>query len=130
MYYLEVCHLVSKCLKIFLLLISSLILLKVINHTLFGCGSFRFVVGFECVFTDLWSTLVYASWAQGFPGGSAGKESAYSAGDLGLIPGLGRAPGKGKGYPLQDSGLENFMDCIVHGVAKSWTHPSDFHFTS
>ena len=64
-----------------------------------------------------------------FPGGSAGKESACNAGDLGLIPGLGRSPGEGKGYPLQYSGLENSMDCIVHGVAKSRTLLSDFHFT-
>ena len=56
-----------------------------------------------------------------FPGGSAGKESACNAGDLGLIPGLGRSPGEGKGYPLQYSGLENSMDCIVHGVANSRT---------
>ena len=49
-------------------------------------------------------------------------------GDLGLIPGLGKPPGQGKGYPLQYSGLENSMDCIVHGVAKSWTRLSDFHF--
>ena len=55
----------------------------------------------------------------GFPGGSAGKESAHNAGDLGSIPGVGRSPGEGKGYPLQCSGLENFMVCIVHGVAKS-----------
>ena len=55
----------------------------------------------------------------GFPGGSAGKESASTAGDLGLIPGLGRSPGEGEGYPLQYSGLENSMDCIVHGVAES-----------
>ena len=47
----------------------------------------------------------------GFPGGSAGKESTYNVGDLGLIPGLGRSPGEGKGYPLQYSGLENSMDC-------------------
>ena len=53
--------------------------------------------------------------------GSAGKESACNMGDLGLIPGLGRSPGEGNGYPLQYSGLENFMDCIVHGVAKSRT---------
>ena len=45
--------------------------------------------------------------------------------DLGSIPGLGRSSGEGKGYPLQYSGLENFMDCIVHGVTKSWTQPSD-----
>ena len=49
-------------------------------------------------------------------------------GDLGSITGLGRSPGEGKGYPLQDSGLENSMDCIVHGVADSWTQLSDFHF--
>ena len=64
---------------------------------------------------------------RGFPGGSAGKESACKAGDLGLIPGLGRSPGEGKGYPLQCSGLENPMDCIVHGVAKSQTRLSDLH---
>ena len=64
----------------------------------------------------------------GFPGGSTGKESAFNAGDLGLIPGLGRSPGEGKGYPLQYSGLENSMDCIVHGVAKSQTRLRDFHF--
>ena len=64
----------------------------------------------------------------GFFGGSTGKESACNAGDLGLIPGLGRSPGGGKGYPLQYSGLENSMDCIVHGVTKSWTRLSDFHF--
>ena len=50
--------------------------------------------------------------------------------DVGLIPGLGRSPGEGKGYPLQYSGLENYMNCIVHGVAKSWTWLSDFHFLS
>ena len=49
-------------------------------------------------------------------------------GDLGLIPGLGRSPGEGKGYPFQYSGLENAMDCIVHGVANSRTQLSDFHF--
>ena len=59
---------------------------------------------------------------------SAGKESACNAGDLGLIPGLGRSPGEGKGYPLQHSGLENSMDCIVHGVMESCTRLSTFHF--
>ena len=49
-------------------------------------------------------------------------------GDLGSIPGLKRSPGEGKGYPLQYSGLENSMDCIVHGVTKSQTGLSDFHF--
>ena len=41
--------------------------------------------------------------------------------DVGSIPGLGRSPEKGKGYPLQYSGLKNSMDCIIHGVAKNWT---------
>ena len=56
----------------------------------------------------------------GFPGGSDGKESACGrpGGDLGLIPGLGRSPGEGNGYPLQYSGLENPMDYTVHTVAK------------
>ena len=56
------------------------------------------------------------------------KESACNAEDLGSIPGLGRSPGEGKGYPLQYSGLENSMGGIVHGVAKSQTQLSDFHF--
>ena len=64
----------------------------------------------------------------GFPCSSAGKESACSAGDLGSIPGLGRSLGEGKGYPVQYSGLENSMDYTVHGVAKSQTQLSDFHF--
>ena len=59
----------------------------------------------------------------GFPGGSAGKESACNAEDLGSIPGLGRCPGEGNSYPLQYSGLENSMDrgawwATVHGVAE------------
>ena len=65
---------------------------------------------------------------KGFPGGSDGKESTCDARDLGSIPGLGRSPGEGKGYPLQYSGLENTMDCIVCGVTKSRTRLSDFHF--
>ena len=53
--------------------------------------------------------------------GSAGKESACHARDPGSIPGLGRRSGEGKGYPLQCSGLENSMDCIVYGVTESDT---------
>ena len=64
----------------------------------------------------------------GFPSGSTGKESALSVRDLGLIPGLGRSPGEGKGYPLQYSDLENSTHCIVHGVANSQRRLSDFHF--
>ena len=66
-------------------------------------------------FTQISASLV------GFPGGSDGKESACNAGYLGSIPGLGKSPGEGNGYPLQYSGLENSMDCILLGVAKSDT---------
>ena len=55
------------------------------------------------------------------PGGSDGKESACNAGDLGSIPGLGKSPGEGEGYPLQYSGLENSMDRIIHEVIESRT---------
>ena len=64
----------------------------------------------------------------GLPCGSAGKEPAPSVGDLGSIPGLERSSGEGKGYPLQYSGLENSMDCIVYGVTKSQTQLRDLHF--
>ena len=86
-----------------------------------------------------WQTEVHSvTWGQtrlkcactppeGFPCGSTGKESTCNAGDLGSIPGLGRSPGEGKGYPLQYPGPENSIDCIVHAVAKSQTQLSDFH---
>ena len=68
------------------------------------------------------SDAIYFS-LQGFPGGSADRESACKVGDLGSIPGLGRFPGEGNGYSLQYSGLENSMDCIVLGwqrVRHNW----------
>ena len=68
-----------------------------------------------------------------FPGGSDGKESTCNVGDPGLIPGLGRSPGEGNGYPLQYSCLETSVDrgacqTTVHGGAKSRTQLSDKHF--
>ena len=74
--------------------------------------------------SDKWTSLSlkdipYFYW--GFPGGSVGKELACSVGDLGSIPGLKRSPREENGYPLQYSGLENFMSCIVHGVTKNRT---------
>ena len=63
----------------------------------------------------------------GFPHSSVGKESTCNAGDPSLIARSGRSPGEGTGYPLQYSGLENSMDCIVRGIAKSQTRLSDFH---
>ena len=70
---------------------------------------------------------------ESFPDGSDSKESAYSVGDLGSIPGLGWSPGEGNSYPLQYSGLENSMDrgawhTTVRGVTKSQTQLSKFHF--
>ena len=64
----------------------------------------------------------------GLPCGSAGKESACNEGDLCLIPGLGKSPGEGKGYPLLYSGLENSLDYIVQGVTEVQTRLSDFHY--
>ena len=63
-------------------------------------------------------------YEMGFPGGTVIKNPPASAGDACSIPGLGRSPGEEKGYPFQYSGLENSMDCIVHGVAKSQTRLS------
>ena len=69
----------------------------------------------------------------GFPGGSDGKESSCNAGDLGCIPGLGRFPREGNGFPLRYSGLKNSTDrgawqATIHGMANSWTQLSHFHF--
>ena len=82
-------------------------------------------VGKICWRRDRLPTSVFL----GFPCGLAGKESTFNAGALGSIPGLGRSPGEGRGYPLQYSDLENSMNCIVHGVTKSQTWLNDFHFT-
>ena len=70
------------------------------------------------------SYLRPARTQKGFPGGSMGEESAYNAGDMGLIPELGRCPGEGNDNPLQYPGLENTMDkeawrALVHKGAKS-----------
>ena len=74
-------------------------------------GTLAAGISFPCFLFELTSF-------PGFPGGSAGKDSTCNAGALGLIPGLGRFPGEGKGYPLLCSSLENSMDCTVQGVAK------------
>ena len=66
---------------------------------------------------------------EGFPGSSAGKKSARNAWDPGLIPGSGTCPGEGKGYPFQYSGLENSMDCIVHGLQRAGHDWVTFTFT-
>ena len=76
----------------------------------------------------LFSSWAFSLWHEVFSGGSAGKEFACNEEDLGSVPGLGRSPGGENDYPLQYSGMENSMDCIVHGVANSRTQLSDFHF--
>ena len=68
-------------------------------------------------------------YLMGFPDSSVGKESTCNAGDPGSIPGSGRSAGEWKDYPLQYSGLENSMGCIVHRGTKSWTGLTDFDFT-
>ena len=84
-------------------------------------------LGLERVLTLSDCLTLIVLW-RGFPGGSTGKESTCSVGDLGLIPGLRRSRGERKGYPLQYPGLENSTGSRVYGVAKSQTRLSDFHF--
>ena len=89
-------------------------------HTSYERCILSHVLVLDLVRTTIW----------GFPHGSDGKESVCNAGDLGLIPGSGRSPGKGNGYPLQYSCLENVVDrgtwwATVRGVTKSWTQLSD-----
>ena len=108
-------------------------------------GMFKLIKGKEqwaCVYklvkdkqdsgAPLWKNRV-SKGGLGFLGGSEGKESAWNAGDLSSIHGLGRSPGKGNGNPLQYSCLENSKDrggwqATVHGFAKRWTQLNDFHF--
>ena len=100
--------------------------LRIHNHNHFSVSR-KIVTAQWCL--SIWSRKFKrhrSAW--GFPVSSVGKESACNAGDPGSIPGSGRSPGEGKGYPLlQYSGLENSMDSIGHGVAKNWTRLSDFH---
>ena len=76
---------------------------------------------------DVSASLGWFPEPQGFPHSSVGKESTCNTWDLNSIPGSGRSPGEGIGYPLQYSGLENSKDRKVHGVAESQTRLSDFH---
>ena len=80
------------------------------------------------ILAGTFSAMLNKSDKRGYLSGSASKESSCNAGDLGSIPGLGRSPEEGKGYPIQYSGLENSMDWLIHGVTKSRTRLRDFHF--
>ena len=90
-------------------------------------NSFEIVL---CAWGEVGSSFIFfhMNTTAGFPGGSAGKESTYNVGELGSIPGLGRSLVERTSCPLQYSGLENSMDCIIHGITKSHTQPSDTHF--
>ena len=108
-----------------------------LGPTLFPCSSFFWHSPSSLAITVRWVAgsicrITFGSPRShlGFPGGSAGKESTCNAGDLCLIPGLGKSPAEGNGYPLQYSGLDNSVDCLVHGVSKSQTRLNDFHFTA
>ena len=103
--------------EIFLLIAASLIAQLVKNPPAMQETSVQFLGQEDLLKKCRLLTPVFLD----FPCGSAGKESACNAGDLGLILGLGRSPGEGKGYPLLFSSLENSMDCIVHGIAKIYT---------
>ena len=90
---------------------SPLVSFKIVYLFIFGCAGFLLLhLGFP------WASLV-VQLVKNLP-----------AMDLGSIPGLGRSPEEGKGYPLQYPGLENSVECIVHGVTKSQRRISNFHF--
>ena len=107
---------ISICL--FAISISSLVKCLLRSLIYFLIMLFAFYVEFSRFFAYFF-LFIFVYW--GFPDSSVGEDSTCNAGDLGLIPGLGRSPGGGKAYTLQYSGLENSMDCIVHGVARSQT---------
>ena len=101
------------------LILSDILILAsdAVHHFLHFVTQYHhwFMQCFSCIFYIPFHSICGSA---GFPGGSAGKESTCNAGDLGSILGLGRSSGEGKGYSLQYSGLENSIDCIVHGGPK------------
>ena len=108
--------------KVIQLYIYIYILFQILFHYRFlqdiDFSSPCYIVGACCL--SLLYIVVCICWAS--PGSSAGKESACNAGDPGLIPGLGRAPGEGKGYTLQYSGLEDSMDYTKNSIVQRIGH--------
>ena len=102
--------------------------IQLINkHEFLSNSAYSLIFFLSFFFFFFKAALLFLGLLATCPGGSAGKGSVCNVEDLGSIPGLGRSPGGGHGYPLQYSGLENSMDCIVHRVTKIWTRLSDFH---
>ena len=118
------------CLFVFMSLWTTkmIIMSFLLIHYFYILNYFTYIFTYMLVIYYCDTIIKWLSSILGFPGGSAGKESACNAGDLGLIPRLGKSPGGGKGHPLQYSGLEYSMYCVVHGVTKIQTWLSNFHF--
>ena len=115
----------------YLIVVLICLSLIIMILSIFSCACWLYEC---CLWKNFYWSLLYISFfffllvsCLGFPCCSVGKESTCNVGDPGFIPGLGKSPGKGKGYPLQCSGLENSMDSKVHEVAKSWTRLSNLH---
>ena len=109
----------EKNFKYYLINIRASLIAQLVNNLPATQGTLVWFLGKIRWRRDRLPTLVFL----GFPCGSAGKESACNAGDLGSIPGLGESPGEGKGYQFQYSGLENSMDCIamrLQRVGHDW----------
>ena len=121
--HIHICVFICSCIYVHMYMCAC-VHMFIYMHTFICIYVFMFMCKYVCMYI-----CICVCMYMGFPGGSAGKESACNPGDLGLIPGLGASPGEGKGYAFQYSGLENSMDCIVHGVSKSQTQLSNFHFT-
>ena len=121
------CHFLLQCMKKWKVKVKSLSRVRLLATPWTAAYQAPPSMGFSR--QEYWSGVPFTPVFLGFfPCGSTGKESACNAADLSLIPGLGRSPGEGKGYPLQYSGLADSMHCIVHAVADSQTGLSDFHF--
>ena len=130
----------EECIIVFLLMLWRFAILSLVFNSLtmtcLGMGLSMFIL-----LDVLWACFIYTFLSffkfrvifllfLGFSYGSAGKESTCNVGDLGLIPGLGRSLGEGKGYPLQYSGLENSMESLWSCKESDTTERLSLHFTS
>ena len=93
---------------------------EMVNNREASCTAVHGVAKSQTWLRDWTTTMIIRLQHWGFPGSSVGKGSACNAGDLGSIPGFGRSPREGKGYPLQYSSLKNSNDCTVHESDTTW----------